>query len=135
MVTQMAEQLVTEGHLLNMNLHQARREVDLSLLSYTGSIFVTAYLYIKITQVYYFTHNLDVCGSTHYISLSYSLYIIYTYIMKLEAYTHYIYTACTKAIYKFKLTWVHIKCANENITDTAPYYCLECKASLMNLIS
>ena len=24
--------------------------------------------------------------------------------------------------------WVDIKCANENITDTAPYYCLECKA-------
>ena len=41
MITQMAEQLVTEGHidegeLLNMNLHQARREIGLSLLSYSG---------------------------------------------------------------------------------------------------
>ena len=41
MVTQMAEQLVTEGHidewkLKNMNLHQARREIGLSLLSYSG---------------------------------------------------------------------------------------------------
>ena len=41
MITQMAEQLVTEGHidegeLLNMNLHQVRREIGLSLLSYSG---------------------------------------------------------------------------------------------------
>ena len=50
MVTQMAEQLVTEGHideweLQNMNLHQTRREIGLSLLSHSGK-FGFVYMYL-----------------------------------------------------------------------------------------
>ena len=52
MVTQMAEQLVTEDHideweLQNMNLHQTRREIGLSLLSHSGK-FGFVYMYIAI---------------------------------------------------------------------------------------
>ena len=51
MVTQMAEQLVTEGHideweLQNMNLHQTRREIGLFLLSHSGK-FGFVYMYAK----------------------------------------------------------------------------------------
>ena len=47
MITQMAEQLVIEGHideaeLQNMNLHQARREIGLSLLNYSGNFVFVA---------------------------------------------------------------------------------------------
>ena len=59
MVTQMAEQLVTEGHideweLQNMNLHQTRREIGLSLLSHSGK-FGFVYMYIAI---YYFIEDI-----------------------------------------------------------------------------
>ena len=55
MVTQMAEQLVTEGNideweLQNMNLHQTRREIGLSLLSHSGK-FGFVYMYIAIYYV------------------------------------------------------------------------------------
>ena len=57
MVTQMAEQLVTEGHideweLQNMNLHQTRREIGLSLLSHSGK-FGFVYMYIAILLLCY----------------------------------------------------------------------------------
>ena len=52
MITQMAKQLVTESHideweLQNMNLHQTRREIGLSLLSHSGK-FGFVYMYIAI---------------------------------------------------------------------------------------
>ena len=55
MITQMAEQLVTEGHideweLQNMNLHQTRREIGLSLLSHSGN-FGFVYMYIAIYYI------------------------------------------------------------------------------------
>ena len=55
MITQMAEQLVTEGHideweLQNMNLHQTRREIGLSLLSHSGK-FGFVYMYIAIYYI------------------------------------------------------------------------------------
>ena len=53
MITQMAEQLVTEGHideweLQNMNLHQTRREIGLSLLSHSGKFGFVYYVYSHI---------------------------------------------------------------------------------------
>ena len=61
MVIQMAEQLVTEGHideweLQNMNLHQTRREIGLSLLSHSGK-FGFVFYYIKLKS------RLSVCLS------------------------------------------------------------------------
>ena len=71
MVTQMAEQLVTEGHideweLQNMNLHQTRREIGLSLLSHSGKFaWICIYVYSHIQgrlNTYFIRGALHTCS-------------------------------------------------------------------------